>query len=579
MSNSNVAVLAPQENVAEKISTALAEKFIRSEKVARILALAVESGKNVLLWGPGGHGKSEMVETALAQVAAQGEIFTQSFGEGMDEAKLWGGLNFKKLEEEKVMEYFPENSFLVKKIAVFEEMFDAPPSTLMSLKDTLTSKILRQGAQQFPMATKSIVAITNKDPDEISDMGPAAHALIERFPLQLCVDWDSYESSDYNELFEKVGPNLPGAELNGTQRVLAEIIAKAGDEGDIISPRTAIHALGVVKTAAAIRGSDKVEKEDLVDLQYLPGMEDLAENISAELNALNKYLRQSPATTTHHALLPTDTWLGKQTAQMVSAWLKNNNKGSSFEVMSITGLQTQKIDQFQLALSDLSKQLIETIADYRVSQTHIAFNLTGGFKAVIGFLQTISTCLADESFYIFERSEDLLRIPKLPVQLTTEEVFNEHTQVFQRIALDLPVTQEECQNIPETLLFTIDGNTMLSALGQLQWDAAKKEIYHSQLLPPPSAKIRITPECLASLQALDPARRYEINKRMDELACYLEAPNKSTAPNPKSLSFKDFKSKKGTYQLYAWSDRDARRIYGHFLDNGNFQIDSFEKHA
>ena len=288
MSQSKVAAMQPQKNVAdvaEKISSALAENFIRSEKIARIIALAVESGKNVLLWGPGGHGKSEMVELALAQVAAESDVFVQSFGEGMDEATLWGGLDFRSLEEEKVLRYFPENSFLAKPYAVFEEIFDAPASVLLALKDTLTAKRLRKGGQQFEIATKTIVAITNKDPEEISDLGPAAHALVERFPLQLCVEWDSYEARDYTELFERVAPRFPGADLNGTQRVLAEIIAKASANGDVISPRTAVHALGLVKTAAALRGSGQVGKEDLVDLQYLPGMEDLAENIQQELDA------------------------------------------------------------------------------------------------------------------------------------------------------------------------------------------------------------------------------------------------------------------------------------------------------
>lgn len=270
--------------VAKAIEAALAADFIRYEKIARILALAVESGKNVLLWGPGGHGKSEMVEAALAAVANEDDVFVQSFGEGMDEATLWGGLDFKALEEEKVLRYFPQNSFLPKPFAVFEEMFDAPASVLLALKDTLTARKLRKGSQVFAMKTKVIIAITNKDPEEVGDLGPAAAALIERFPLQLKIEWPSYTAADYLALFAKVGPKLPGAELNGTQRVLAEIIAKASADGDIISPRTAVHALGVVKTSAALRGSMKVEKEDLVDLQYLPGMESLADNIQQELD-------------------------------------------------------------------------------------------------------------------------------------------------------------------------------------------------------------------------------------------------------------------------------------------------------
>src|SRR3989344_6903498 len=176
-------------SVYEKVVAALAMNFVRSEQLARILALAFESGKNVLLWGPGGHGKSEMVQAALACVANETDIFVQSFGEGMDEATLWGGLDFRALEEKKVLIYHPENSFLNRPFAVFEEMFDAPASVLLGLKDTLTARKLRKGSQVFPMKTNVIIAITNKNPQDLSDLGPAAAALVERFPLQLKVDW------------------------------------------------------------------------------------------------------------------------------------------------------------------------------------------------------------------------------------------------------------------------------------------------------------------------------------------------------------------------------------------------------
>ncbi len=249
----------------DRIRSSLTERFIRSEQMARILALAIESEKNVLLWGPGGHGKSEMVQAALGCVAKEEETFVQSFGEGMDEATLWGGLDFAALENEKVLRYHPENSFLAKKFAVFEELFDAPASVLLGLKDTLTAKKLRKGSQVFPMETQVIIGITNRDPEEIADLGLAAAALVERFPLQLKVNWPSYGAADYLELFRKVGPHLSGADLNGTTGVLAEVFAKAAQDGEgIISPRTAVHALGIVKTAAALRRSGRVEKQDLL---------------------------------------------------------------------------------------------------------------------------------------------------------------------------------------------------------------------------------------------------------------------------------------------------------------------------
>ena len=268
-----------------RILEALRGRYIKCEEVARILALGIESGKNVLLWGPGGHGKSEMVAAALSVVASEDDVFVQSFGEGMDEATLWGSLDFRALEEEKVLRYFPENSFLAKEYAVFEEMFDAPATVLLALKDTLTAGKLRKGSQVFSMRTKVIIAITNKDPQEIEDLGPACAALVERFPLQLNVVWPSYTANDYLELFHKVSPHLSGANLNGTERVLAEVMSKASENGEIVSPRTAVHALGIVKTAAALRGSNRVEKQDLLDLVFLPGMESFAKNLKAELDA------------------------------------------------------------------------------------------------------------------------------------------------------------------------------------------------------------------------------------------------------------------------------------------------------
>lgn len=277
----------------EKIKSILEEKFVRCDKIARIMSLAITSGKNVLLWGPGGHGKSEMVSLAFEVVLRElqltdSELYIQSFGEGLDEAALWGGLDFQALETEKVLKYFPSQSFLAKKYCIFEELFDAPAVCLLALKDTLTSGWLRKGEQRFKMRTKVVIALTNKDPQEISDIGPAAQALVERFPLQLKVDWPSYEAKDYMELFNKVGPQLPGADLNGQQKVLAEVMAKAGENNMPVSPRTAVHALGVAKAAAKLRGADKVEQKDLLDLCFVPGMELLAEGLEKELQAANE---------------------------------------------------------------------------------------------------------------------------------------------------------------------------------------------------------------------------------------------------------------------------------------------------
>ena len=282
------------------------QSFVHADDVREAISLALASGKHLILFGPGGHAKSEMIGE-VTRALAGATTFVQSFGEGMDEARLYGGLDLPALEagENARIQYRPEHSFLAADVAVFEELFDSPASVLLSLKDTLTSGALRNGAQQFTMQTSCIVSATNRSPAEVADLGPAAGALIERFPLQLEVDWPSYEAVDYLEMFTTVaasGDRIPVSVAwqdvvllrkqarevevpSDVLGILAEVIAGAVATGHFISPRTAIHARGLLQAAAAIRGSDKATKEDLVAIRYLPGLGELAAQMSSDIEA------------------------------------------------------------------------------------------------------------------------------------------------------------------------------------------------------------------------------------------------------------------------------------------------------
>lgn len=272
-------------NLYQRILSILDESFVFANEVARIIALAIGGKKNMIVYGPGGHAKSAMINEVIRGLNLVEDCFVQFFGEGMDESRLFGGLDFGKLEREKVLEYFPERSFLNKRIAVFEELFDAPASVLLALKDTLSAKELRNGSQRFQMRTETIIVLTNREPGEISELGAAAHALTERFPLQLDLRWADYSAKSYLSMFEKVARKSKGPVLNGFKAILAEILAKASEEGNFVSPRTAVHAFEVCQTAAALRGSDHVGQEDLTDLRFVPGLEGLASTIEADLKA------------------------------------------------------------------------------------------------------------------------------------------------------------------------------------------------------------------------------------------------------------------------------------------------------
>ena len=256
----------------------LDEKFIETEKPAKILSLAMKSKKNCILFGPAGHGKSEMVKEVVDNYYPEEEVFIQSFGEGMDEARLFGGLDMKALKEDNVIQYNPERSFLNHRVAIFEELFDAPAVVLLALKDTLTAKELRNGAQKHAMRTETIIALTNHNPAEISNLGPAAHALIERFPLQLNVEWEEYTEEVFINLFNKVKPRA-GVIMKSN---LAELIAQVHQGGGFISPRSAIHALETIM--------DNEEKGDkaFLALEFIPGFESCLDDIRNMLRTKRK---------------------------------------------------------------------------------------------------------------------------------------------------------------------------------------------------------------------------------------------------------------------------------------------------
>lgn len=286
-----------------------------------------------------------------------------------------------------------------------------------------------------------------------------------------------------------------------------------------------------------------------------------AAKLSAELNGIIKLCKgQFNNPQDHHLLLCTDTWLGETTATCVSDWLRS--QGIFTEINRQTDLQTQDINAFQLALSDIVSWCAETIPGYKDSGYHIVFNLTGGFKSVQGFLQTLATFYADESIYIFETATELLRIPRLPVAMAAEATVRQNLVAFRRLALNLTTTN--ANNIPETLLLNIDNILSLSPWGDLVWKQIQKQLYSEAVHPSPSEKFAFGPGFEKSLKGLYGDRLILINKRLDQLAKCLETNGQY---NPPSLDFKALKGNPcppSTHEIDAWSDGSADRIFGHY---------------
>ncbi len=329
---------------------------------------------------------------------------------------------------------------------------------------------------------------------------------------------------------------------------------------------------------------DRIKLEKLINnvsnsLQKANNQE--ARRMSAELNGIiqiyngkikNKVKNETKTNHDFHLLLSTDTWLGEETAKLVKSWLEHHNL--TVVIHRQIDLQTSEISSFQLSLSELIKKLSQEIPEYSKKGYYIIFNLTGGFKSVQGFLQSIANFYADETVYIFETSSELLRIPKLPIRLDALPIIEKHINEFRKLSLGIKVDQNQINDIPETLLFTVDEQTTLSAWGELLWEETKKELYKKELFPSPIRKIKYSKRFIDDVSNLAPDRISLVNKKIDQLTEYF-----IKGINLNSLDLKPLKGKPmktSTHELDAWSDKDAKRIFGHF-EGEIFVLDKLDK--
>ncbi|QDT03573.1 AAA domain (dynein-related subfamily) [Rubripirellula lacrimiformis] len=270
----------PRHLIPKLVASTLQPKFIHCDEIVRVLTLAFIQPCNVLLWGPGGHGKSDMVMTALKAMGyAEEEIFLQSFGEGMSEDRLWGGPNIAKLDV--CLEYDTDRSFLPYEVVILEEILDASSQALLPLKDVLTRKTFMNGSNPVAMKSKVIIACTNKDPRQFAKDSDAVKALLERFPLQLEVRWPSYEQADYEALFGKANPGA-SSDKRKLHRIYAHVIANLNEDrenGFHVSPRIALGGLRLAGNSVGRHGRKKMIVEDILTIRNVQGMESYKRDI------------------------------------------------------------------------------------------------------------------------------------------------------------------------------------------------------------------------------------------------------------------------------------------------------------
>ena len=274
--------------------------------------------------------------------------------------------------------------------------------------------------------------------------------------------------------------------------------------------------------------------------------------LSAELNALVTFYNGDFESNDIYMFFHTDTYLGEKVAEILKEFLQS--KGLNAQIFKAKDLNTASIEEFQISLSDVIKDLSEILDGYKGYE--IIFNLTGGFKSVNSFLQTMATLWADKSIYIFESSNELLVIPKLPLKID-EDIFIKYFNLFR--ALELGLETDIQKEIPLSVINKIDDEYILSPWGEILWQKIKNEVYKEKLITPISKNIIYSENFKKQFETFSPNEKYQINKTIDKLERYEEFNE-----NPKSLRVHDLSGeivKKYNLECYPFDGNDSRRLY------------------
>jgi len=243
---------------------------------------------------------------------------------------------------------------------------------------------------------------------------------------------------------------------------------------------------------------------------------------SAELNGIyglyNEQIEQGIPDM--HLLVTTDTAQGRVAAEVVESFLKSKNL-TKISTHAQSGLSTASSDIFVEGMAKLIPSIQETIKGYKNSRYTICFNLVGGFKALQGYFNTIGMFYADEIIYVFEGSNQLIKIPKLPIKVDVSELEPYKVQLAMMDVGEISTSWEEAQKVPKEWVLVVGQEMILSAWGQLLWDQCKEELL-SKEKPLPFPKLEYHQSFLDDYKAKPDHEKIILQEHLARAACLLK---------------------------------------------------------
>lgn len=290
--------------------------------------------------------------------------------------------------------------------------------------------------------------------------------------------------------------------------------------------------------------------------------------LSAEINGLYALYEGDllGAQNDLHWLISTDTYLGRQAANVVERFLKEQGI-AQVEVYPPPGLSTASAEFFSQGMQHLLRWCEDTIPRYKEKGYRIIFNLTGSFKSLQGHLNIVGMFYADEIAYIFEGSTSLLRIPRLPIQVDPKPIQAYAAQIAM-MSVGQVLPYEQVSALPEGLL-EIDsaGNAIISDWGHLIWNRLKNDLLEQTLLPFP--RLVYLPSFRRDFEQARPQDKVRLQETLARVAYMLEEASGDTTVLKQHGGLR--------YDNYVNKRDEERHPIGHFRVSRRLRVSCVSK--
>lgn len=155
-------------------------RFVEREDVIRKIMYAFMMREHVLLDGPTGSAKSDLIDTCIEGIV-DATIWQMDLTRFTTDTHLFGNYDVRKMREEGHMVHMTDGSLAEANFAKTGEFFDASDATLRTLLGVLNERRITRGPQmlQFPLLT--VIADTNFNPHQLSNRASQLEAVVDRF--------------------------------------------------------------------------------------------------------------------------------------------------------------------------------------------------------------------------------------------------------------------------------------------------------------------------------------------------------------------------------------------------------------